>query len=148
MMTSCLHSRNAGVLDFHCMTKIASGIEIMRAANATAWTPARDAAMVAWSKQYLTWLLTNPISLSEKASLNNHGTWWYAQAASFQVLVGDKVNATATLKEYFAGIYQNQIVKNGDQPYEASRTLPYHYRAYNAGAIIVSKLFHPCPTRL
>jgi hypothetical protein len=44
------------------------------------------------------------------------------------------------LNNYFQGIYQNQIVANGDQPLESVRTRPFHYRAYNAAAIIV----RPC----
>ncbi|KAG8887843.1 hypothetical protein FRB98_008866 [Tulasnella sp. 332] len=125
-----------GLLDLHCFTKIASAIQVMRDAKATAWTSTRDSAMVSWTQQYLTWLLTNPLSLDEKASTNNHGTFWFAQAASVQVLVGNLTGATETLHEYFDGIYQNQINATGDQPLEAVRTLPFHYRAYNMGGIL------------
>ncbi|KAG9028163.1 hypothetical protein FRB95_006779 [Tulasnella sp. JGI-2019a] len=92
--------------------------------------------MVAWTTQYSNWLLNNPISLGEKASLNNHGTFWFAQAASVQILIGDLTGATNILHEYFDGIYKNQINATGDQPLEAVRTLPYHYRAYNIGGIL------------
>lgn len=122
------------------MTKIASAIQVMRDAHATAWTAARDSAMVAWSNAYLAWLLTNPLSIAEKESTNNHGTFWFAHAASVQVIVGDTAGANTTLHEYFDGIYLNQINGTGDQPLEAARTLPFHYRAYNIGGILVSLL--------
>ncbi|KAG8850446.1 hypothetical protein FRB96_009691 [Tulasnella sp. 330] len=126
-----------GILDLHNFAKVASAIQVMRDAKAPAWTTARNSAMVAWSKRYLTWLLTNPLSLAEKRAPNNHGTFWYEQVASIQVLVGDSTGATNTLHEYFDGIYQNQINVTGDQPFEAVRTRPFHYRAYALGGTLV-----------
>ncbi|KAG8946071.1 hypothetical protein FRC00_009772 [Tulasnella sp. 408] len=74
--------------------------------------------------------------MEEKAAKNNHGSFYYSQTASLQILVGDYAAATNTLKEFYDGIYQAQITKTGEQPFEAERTRGYHYRSYNAGAII------------
>lgn len=52
--------------------------------------------------------------------------------------MGDKDGAAAAISEFFKGIYLKQIVKSGEQPFEAARTRPYHYRAYNLAAMIVS----------
>lgn len=90
---------------------------------------------------------------------SNHGTFFYNQLAALQILVGDKDGARGSLQAYFNGIYQNQIQANGEQvisvkigtllfsliiprqPEEAQRTRPYHYRAYNLAAMIVSVFF-------
>jgi hypothetical protein len=69
---------------------------------------------------------------------SNHGSFYFNQLASLQVLVGDTTAAKATVEEYFTGSYQNQIAANGDQPLETARTRPYHYRAYNLAAMIVN----------
>lgn len=127
---------HTGVLDLHCITKIVSGILVMRAMGAQAWTATLDSAMVEWTKKYLVWLTTNPIAMEEKAAKNNHGSFYYSQTASLQILVGDYTAATATLNEFYQGIYQAQITKTGEQPFEAERTRGYHYRSYNAGAVI------------
>ena len=54
-------------------------------------------------------------------------------------MVGNNSGAVDVLGEYFNGIYKNQINADGEQPLEAERTRPYHYRAYNLAAMLVSR---------
>ncbi|KAG9100111.1 hypothetical protein FRC06_004513 [Ceratobasidium sp. 370] len=130
--------QHTGVLDLKCMTKLVSGVLMMRNGSAPAWTPDLDAGLNSWVTQYLQWLTTAELSLQEKASTNNHGSFWFNQVAALQILVGDTAGAKNTIQEYFGGIYMNQIAANGDQPLETARTRPYHYRAYNLAAMIVN----------
>ncbi|KAG8731901.1 hypothetical protein FRC10_001365 [Ceratobasidium sp. 414] len=130
--------QHTGVLDLKCMTKLVSGVLMMRNGSAPAWTADLDAGLNSWVTQYLQWLTTAQLSLEEKASTNNHGSFWYNQVAALQILVGDTAGAKSTIQEYFSGIYMNQIAANGDQPLETARTRPYHYRAYNLAAMIVN----------
>lgn len=46
--------------------------------------------------------------------------------------------ARAVLQSYFANQFQEQIIASGEQPLEAVRTRPFHYRCFNLEAIIVS----------
>ena len=46
---------------------------------------------------------------------SNHGSFYYNQLASVQVLLGDTTGAQKTIEEYFSGIYLGQIAANGDQ---------------------------------
>jgi hypothetical protein len=69
---------------------------------------------------------------------SNHGSFYFNQLASLQVLVGDTASAKATIEDYFTGIFQDQIAADGDQPLETARTRPYHYRAYNLAAMVVN----------
>lgn len=129
---------HTGILDLKCMTKIVSAILLLREAKAPLWTADIDAAFTSWAKEYIQWLTTAEIALEERKALNNHGSFYFNQLASLQILVGDTDGAKSTIEEYFNGIYMGQIAANGDQPLESARTRPYHYRAYNLAAMITN----------
>ena len=52
--------------------------------------------------------------------------------------IGDAQGARNVLKTYLSKQFKDQIAKSGEQPFEAKRTRPYHYRAFNLEAMIVS----------
>ncbi|KAH8824435.1 chondroitin AC/alginate lyase [Flagelloscypha sp. PMI_526] len=127
-----------GILDMRGICKILSGILILRKTKSTAWTSDIDTQMRNWTTTYIGWLTTADLPLQEKAAPNNHGSFYFNQLAAFQILIDDFDGAKKTLQEYFNGIYQNQVEANGEQPEEAKRTLPYHYRAYNGVAMSIN----------
>lgn len=54
------------------------------------------------------------------------------------VAVGDVESAQRIAKAFFTGRkYMDQIAASGEQPFEAVRTRPYHYRCFNLEALIV-----------
>ena len=53
-------------------------------------------------------------------------------------MTGDYNGAKTTLTNFFSGIFRDQVTATGEQPFEAIRTRPYHYRAFNLEAIIVN----------
>ncbi|KAH9851065.1 chondroitin AC/alginate lyase [Lenzites betulinus] len=130
--------QHTGVLDLKCMTKLVSGVLILREGKAAEWTSEIDTGLTNWTNSYIDWLTTAQIALQEEAAENNHGTFYYNQLAALQVLVGDKDAAKQTLQKYFTTQYTWQIAANGDQPLESARTRPYHYRAYNLAAMITN----------
>ncbi|KZP34707.1 chondroitin AC/alginate lyase [Athelia psychrophila] len=127
-----------GLLDFHQMAKLVSGVLILIQGNSSAWTTALNTQFMDWITNYIDWVNQSPLAQAEKASTNNHGTYFYNQFVSLQILVGDIQGATSSIQEYFSGIYQGQISSTGEQPLEASRTHPYHYRCYNLAAMITN----------
>ncbi|KAI0061088.1 chondroitin AC/alginate lyase [Artomyces pyxidatus] len=129
---------HTGVLDFKCMAKLVNAILILRQGKSPEWTSDIDTQLVAWVNTYLQWLETASIALQEAAATNNHGSYYYAQLASLKILVNDTAGAQTSLKKYFSTLYKNQISANGEQPLEAARTRPYHYRAYNLAAMITN----------
>jgi len=129
---------HTGLLDFKAMAKIATGILIFRKSNCTDWTPDIDSQMIAWIQQYTTWAETASLALEEAFSNNNHGSYYYNQLASLKLLLKDSAGARNVTDTYFNTIYRGQINANGEQPLEASRTHPYHYRAYNLAAMITN----------
>ncbi|KAF4602991.1 hypothetical protein EYR38_003395 [Pleurotus pulmonarius] len=129
---------HTGVLDLKGMSKIVSGILILRKGNCPDWTPELDARMDDWSKRYITWLETADLAIEEALSTNNHGSFYYNQLAALYLLVNNNPAARNVTDTFFRGIYMNQIEANGEQPLEAARTRPYHYRAYNLAAMITN----------
>lgn len=53
--------------------------------------------------------------------------------------MGDISGATNTLHHFFNTAFQDQIAQSGEQPFEAIRTRPFHYRGFNLEALIVRK---------
>ncbi|KAF8237583.1 chondroitin AC/alginate lyase [Tricholoma matsutake] len=129
---------HTGILDLKSMAKIATGILIFRKSKCTDWTPDIDNQMNVWIQQYTTWLETANIALEEAFSTNNHGTFYYNQLASLKLLLNDTNGARNVTDTYFNTLYKAQINATGEQPLEASRTHPYHYRAYNLAAMITN----------
>jgi hypothetical protein len=58
--------------------------------------------------------------------------------AALKIIVGDEGAALNAVQGYFAGPFKEQIVSSGEQPFESTRTRPYHYRAFNLEAMMVS----------
>lgn len=127
-----------GVLDLKGMTKIAASILILRKAENPDWTAAIDEQMVAWTSEYIEWLETAELALQEGDAANNHGTFYYNQLAAAKLIVGDTPGAVNVTRTYFSKQFLGQIEANGEQPLEAARTRPYHYRAYNLAAMITN----------
>ncbi|EJU01866.1 chondroitin AC/alginate lyase [Dacryopinax primogenitus] len=125
-----------GVLDFRGMVKIVNGILMLRSTKNSDWTSSIDSAMTTWTKSYLQWIQTSNIGVAASKATNNHGTFWHAQAAALQILVGDEVGARQTIKNFFTGAFQDQIAASGEQPWEAARKgRSFHYRAFNLEAL-------------
>ncbi|KAJ8456365.1 hypothetical protein ONZ45_g18747 [Pleurotus djamor] len=127
-----------GVLDLKGMTKITSAILMLRKGNCPDWTPELDEGMNAWTRQYIGWLETADLAMEEAHSTNNHGSFYYNQLAALYLIVNDSRASRNVTDTYFRTLYMDQIVANGEQPLEAARTRPYHYRAYNLAAMITN----------
>ncbi|KAI9450085.1 chondroitin AC/alginate lyase [Lactarius psammicola] len=129
---------HTGVLDLKCMAKVVSAVLVLREGKAPEWTETIDSGLVKWTTTYIGWLTSNKIALEEAAATNNHGSFYYNQLAALQILVNDLAGANATVQKYFSTLYQNQVDASGEQPLEAVRTRPYHYRSYNLAAMITN----------
>ncbi|KZP15851.1 chondroitin AC/alginate lyase [Athelia psychrophila] len=129
---------HTGLLDFKQMAKLTSAVLVLRQAKSPDWTDTLDTQMNNWTTNYLEWMTTSPIAKGEWESPNNHGSYFYGQMASLQILVGNTTAATNTIKQYFSKQWMAQITSTGEQPFESIRTHPYHYRCYNLAAMVVN----------
>ncbi|KLO16850.1 chondroitin AC/alginate lyase, partial [Schizopora paradoxa] len=127
-----------GILDFRGMVKVANAIQLMRNAKIPDWTTTLDSQMVAWSNKYVQWLTTSDLGKQAGSAPNNHGSFYANQVAAINILVGDADGARTALQTYFQNQFKDQIAASGEQPFEAVRTRPYHYRCFNLEAMITN----------
>lgn len=70
---------------------------------------------------------------------SNHATFFYAQLAAVKLMADDGAGAQDALNRYFNYQFMDHIATSGEQPFEAVRANPYHYRCFNLEAMIVSR---------
>lgn len=78
--------------------------------------------------------------LSPELNYSNHATFYVSQVVATSVLAGDIDAATTAAQGYFSHQFLDQVAVSGEQPFEAVRTRPFHYRCFNLEAMIVSTL--------
>lgn len=127
-----------GVLDLRFLVKVVNSVQLLKAAGSPDWTSARDQALTSWMNQYSSWLQTSDLGKQVASKANNHYTFYVNQLAAAKMYVGDTKGATAALQSYFSNQYLDQIAASGEQPFEAVRTRPYHYRCFNLEAMITN----------
>ncbi|KAJ6604459.1 chondroitin AC/alginate lyase [Mycena vulgaris] len=125
-----------GILDLRGIVKITNAIGLLKAGGCPDWTSKRDRAMNDWMGQYSSWLINSDLGTSTASKANNHASFYCAQLASVKFSLGDNAGAIQILKGFFQGQFMNQIAASGEQPLEAVRTRPWHYRCFNLEAMI------------
>jgi hypothetical protein len=121
--------RSIGVIDTVHFAEVALGVEALRGSKSL--TPAEDAAVTGWFREYLTWICTHPYGVDESNAKNNHGTCWTLQAACFARLVGDQAVLAVCRKRLTEVHLPNQMAADGSFPQELARTKPYGYSIFN-----------------
>ncbi|KAI0662686.1 chondroitin AC/alginate lyase [Cubamyces menziesii] len=127
-----------GILDLRGLVKVVNAIQILKAAASPDWTAARDKAMTSWMKSYVSWLQNSALGQQTASKANNHLTFYVNQLAAAKMYIGDTQGAQTALKQYFTDQFLDQIAASGEQPFEAVRTRPYHYRCFNLEAMITN----------
>ncbi|KAI0361753.1 chondroitin AC/alginate lyase [Trametes cingulata] len=127
-----------GILDLRGLVKVVNAIQLMKAAASPDWTPARDKAMTDWMKSYVSWLENSALGKQTALKANNHLSFYVNQLAAAKMYIGDTKGAQAALQKYFTDQFLDQIAASGEQPFEAVRTRPFHYRCFNLEAMITN----------
>ncbi|KAF9503546.1 hypothetical protein BS47DRAFT_789231 [Hydnum rufescens UP504] len=127
-----------GILDLRAMAKIATAVLTLRMGGSSEWTPDIDQGLTKWVNAYIPWMTNSSLAHHERNAPNNHGSFFYSQLASLYLIVNDTLSARKAIEEYFSVLYMDQIEADGEQPMEASRALPYHYRIFNLIAMITN----------
>jgi len=124
--------RGSGIIDTRWFIEVVDAVGLI--ARSTAWSAADHSALQQWFRAYLTWLTSSPNGEHERAAVNNHGSWFAAQSASFALFVGDRELARTIV----AGVQERigaQIQPDGSQPAELARTRSMHYSNFNVEAL-------------
>lgn len=127
--------RAEGLLDMRFLIHVANGAQLLKGSQS--WTSSLDAGLQYWFGQYVQWALTSAEGQQEGAAPNNHGSYEAAQIAAYWYYLGQIQQAQGVIQTFLSGAFQGQIDANGEQPLEAARTRPFHYRAFNLQALIV-----------
>jgi hypothetical protein len=129
------HSQNlgnaAGVLDGRVFNAVVEALP--RLQGSPALSEEESAAVQAWFRAYLHWLLTSTIGRGEHAAPNNHGSWYLFQTVAIARYLGDNDTARRLCEEDRARI-GNQIKPDGRQPLELLRVDGLWYSFFNLQA--------------
>jgi hypothetical protein len=124
--------RGTGIIDTRTLPQLVDAVRLLD--GAPGWTAGDRDGMVAWSRDYLRWLLESPHGRDEQAATNNHGTFYDAQVAALALFVGDSALARRTIGVSATARLAAQVKPDGAQPLELERTRPLHYSLFNLDA--------------
>jgi len=124
--------RGVGIIDTRDLSEIVDDVALLAASPH--WTAADQRGMLAWARDYLTWLQTSAQGQEERAARNNHGVFYDAQVVSLALFVSDSTLARTMLNDYTRERLGRQIEPDGRQPEELARTRPLHYSLFSLDA--------------
>lgn len=90
-----------------------------------------------WFREYLAWMDSHEYGLAEKAAKNNHGTWWFVQAAEFARLTGNEAMLDECRQAYRTRFLEDTMASDGSFPQETARTKPYNYSIFQLEAMVM-----------
>ncbi|MFD0677430.1 MULTISPECIES: alginate lyase family protein [unclassified Paenibacillus] len=123
------NGRKEGVLESDKLFEIIDAIELI--SNSASWTSSDTLSFKSWLMQYVDWLQTSPLAQAEKATINNHGTWYDAQFVNYLMYLGKRDDAKTYLQTTAIPRISAQIMDDGTMPEELRRTRPFHYFLFN-----------------
>jgi hypothetical protein len=123
--------RAIGIIDFSQQyTSVLDALAILDT-GAPGWSRGDSAAMGAWNKDFLDWLVNSPFGKEESAAENNHGTFMDMQVAGLALATGDRNLARKVVLDARAKRIDPQIAGDGTQPQELARTRSWHYSTFD-----------------
>jgi hypothetical protein len=125
--------RGIGIIDTIHLMEVAQGILVIE--NAKGVDKKLIADIKTWFAQYLQWLTKHQYGKDEMNALNNHGTCWVMQVASFARLTGDQKLLEFCRARYKTVLLPGQMGVDGSFPRELARTKPYGYSLFNLDAM-------------
>jgi hypothetical protein len=123
--------RGIGIIDTIHFMEVAQGVIVMQKAMDTeVLTGTRK-----WFAAYLDWLMSHEYGKAEMNALNNHGTCFVMQVASFAKLCNNNQLMEFCSNRYKTILLPDQMAVDGSFPRELSRTKPYGYSIFNLDAM-------------
>jgi hypothetical protein len=123
--------RGIGIIETRRLPKMLDGVLLI--AGSPAWRAEDEAALQAWMRAYLTWLIESQHGREESKNGNNHETWYDVQVAGLALYTGQRDIAKRVLAGSRDRIAR-QIEPDGRQPRELERTRAWHYSIFNLEA--------------
>jgi len=96
-----------GAFDGRAFIRAIQGMEFL--SQTEAWSDKDQAAVRKWFEEYLRWLTRSPIAEEDRASGNDHTSWWAAQAAAVATFVDNDHEAQAAFRFYRDRVFPHQV---------------------------------------
>lgn len=128
------NGRAEGIIDTRHFIFVADAIRMLQ--HSSSWSLQNQSGMQKWFGDFLNWLQTSEIGLSEKNAKNNHGIWYDAQTLSLSLFLGEKDLARSIIARA-AERLDKQSDNNGFFPLELARTTSLHYSVFILNAFTI-----------
>jgi hypothetical protein len=126
--------RGIGIIDGVAFLAVIDTIGMIEGSRS--WSKSDQSGMREWFAAYVQWLRTSKNGKEEAAALNNHGSWYDVQLATFSLFVGESHDAAKRLlEESKTKRIARQIEPDGRQPLELKRTKSFDYSQVNLRAL-------------
>jgi hypothetical protein len=130
------NGRGTGIIEGRCLIRAIQGMEFL--AGTDAWDAKDQGAVRKWFEDYLHWLTQSRNGIEERASGNNHASWWTAQVAGVATFVEDAASRDMAFAYYRDRLLPKQIRPDGGAPREEARTRSLTYSAFNLEALALT----------
>jgi hypothetical protein len=127
--------RGTGVIDTLHLVEVARAVRHLQ--SSPAFFAGDQEAVRNWFADYTNWMITSKNGKDEEKAVNNHGTCWVAQVASFAALTGNADAMALCRKRYRENLLPDQIAPDGSLPLELARTKPYSYSLFDLDILAV-----------
>ena len=129
--------RQYGIIDGRAqLYALQASAILLNHSHLSGWTAVDHRALDGWFSRFTHWLNTSTFGVDERDAPNNHGSWWQVQGLSYAWRLGRIAEANATLSLWLGNQFQGAINASGEQPLEAVRVRPFHYRCYHLQAML------------
>jgi len=126
--------RGAGLIDTRHFIKLIDGIGLLRTSKH--WKEQDQKGLRQWFSEFLNWMQTSNNGQHEKATLNNHGTWYDAQRLSIALFL-DSTAVAKKIVDHAMNRLDYQMDEEGKFPKEMERTIALHYNVFNLEAFFL-----------
>jgi hypothetical protein len=126
--------RGIGIIESRRLARVVDSLGLL--AGCDAWSAADNSALLAWFDKFLEWMLTSEHGRDEADELNNHGTFYDVQVATYALLLDKREIARQWLAAVPKRRIAMQIDAQGRQPLELARTKAWSYSVANLSGLM------------
>jgi len=121
--------RGIGIIETLSLTTLPDDITLLH--NSKYFDASLIDGVKDWYKQYANWMLNSKNGKSERSQINNHGTNYDLQLATFALFTDNGTLAKKVINEFTIPRIDQQFTTDGMQPLELVRTHAWDYSNMN-----------------